>query len=105
MPASSIDSLLPDLGGCLYMNTASIGVACRASRKALVDAAGARAEGRFDFVAAERAGEEARCLFAELINARVDCVSLIPSASAVAGQVTAPLGDFPIPGNIAIGAQ
>ncbi|WP_159014711.1 aminotransferase class V-fold PLP-dependent enzyme [Acidisoma sp. S159] len=105
MTASSIDSLFPDLGDSIYMNTASIGVACRASRKALVDAAGAWAEGRFDFVAAERAGEEARCLFAELISARVDCVSLIPSASAVAGQVAAHLSDSPRRGNIVIGAQ
>jgi cysteine desulfurase/selenocysteine lyase len=103
--SSNIGSLFPDLGDTIYMNTASFGVACRASRETMIDAATRWAEGRFDFVGAERAGEEARRLFAELINGPTDCVSLIPSASAVAGQVAFHLGNGSRRGNIIVGAQ
>ncbi len=105
MTSSRIASLFPDLGDTIYMNSASHGVACAASRKALINAAMTWAAGSFDVAAAERAGEQARCLFAELINGRPDCVSLIPSASAVAGQVAAHLGDGRRRGNIIVGAQ
>jgi selenocysteine lyase/cysteine desulfurase len=103
--SSSIASLFPDLGDAIYMNSASIGVACQASRTALTDAATNWAMGRFDFVDAERSGEEARHLFAKLINGRADCVSLIPSASAVAGQVASHIGTSSRRGNIIMGAQ
>ena len=105
MTSSLIASLFPDLGDTIYMNTASFGVACQASRQALIDAATTWATGRFDFVGAESSGEKARSLFAELINGRADCVSLIPSASAVAGQVAAHLGAAPRRGVIIVGAQ
>jgi cysteine desulfurase/selenocysteine lyase len=103
--SSRIAALFPDLGDAIYMNTASFGVACQASQKALIDAANSWATGRFDFVGAESSGEEARSLFAELINGRADCVSLIPLASAVAGQVAAHLNACPRRGAIVIGAQ
>ena len=105
MTSSPVASLFPDLRDAIYMNSASFGVACQASRTALTEAATSWAAGRFDFIGAERAGEEARYLFAELINGRADCVSLIPSASAVAGQVAAHLKDAPSRGNIIVGAQ
>jgi cysteine desulfurase/selenocysteine lyase len=103
--SSRIGTLFPDLGDTIYMNSASVGVACDASRKALVAAAMTWAAGRFDVGGAERAGEDSRCLFAELINGPPDCVSLISSASAVAGQVAAHLGDSRRRGNIILGAQ
>ena len=105
MTSSRIAALFPDLGDTIYMNTASVGVACEASQKALVAAANTWASGCFDVAGAERAGEEARSLFAKLINGRADCVALIASASAVAGQVAAHLGDCRRRGNIIVGAQ
>ena len=105
MTSSPVVSLFPDLGDKIYMNSASFGVACQASRRALTDAATTWAAGNFDFIGAERSGEQARCLFADLINGRADCVALIPSASAVAGQVAAHLKDASRRGNIILGAQ
>ena len=98
-------SLFADLGSSIYMNTAATGVGPKPAVDALQAAAAAWATGRFDYMEAERAGERARQLFAEMINVSADCVALIPTASAVAGQVAAHLRTSTSGGNILVGQQ
>jgi len=105
MRSPDLDALFPHLGQTVYMNTASLGVGCKAAVDALACAANAWGEGRLDFVEAERAGEEVRCLFARTINVEPDCVALIPTASGVAGQVAAYLRCLPVGSNILVGEQ
>lgn len=101
----TLASTFSALDGRIYMNTASTGVACQASVDALTQGARAWGAGRFDYVEAEQAGEDARALFAALVNVPTECVALIPTASAVAGQVAAHVGRLPAGGNILIGAE
>jgi selenocysteine lyase/cysteine desulfurase len=106
MSPDEMQRLFPGLLGTIYMNTASLAPGCRPAVEALTSAAADWARGRLDWLDAERAGEEARTLFARLINAPAECVALVPAASAVAGLVAAHLPQrFPQGGNILVGAE
>jgi len=93
------------LGATTYMNTAAFGVGCDRAAEALRAAATAWAEGRFDYGPAEQAGEACRAGFARLVGAAVEDVALIPTASAVAGQVAAHLIHQGGGGSILVGAE
>jgi selenocysteine lyase/cysteine desulfurase len=105
MSLDEVQRLFPDLDGTIYMNTASLAPGCRPAIEALTSAAANWARGRLDWLDAEHAGEEARTLFARLINAPADCVALVPTASAVAGLVATHLPKrFPQGGDILVSA-
>src|SRR5437867_13337024 len=61
--------------------------------------------GRFDYHAAEEAGEECRRIFAGLVGALPEEVALIPSVSSAAGVVAAQLGPARLGENIVVGAE
>jgi selenocysteine lyase/cysteine desulfurase len=103
--ARAPDDPFAALGRTIYMNTAAFGVAPAAAAAALRDAATAWAEGRFDFNPAEEAGEACRTAFAGLVGVSPDDVALIPTASAVAGQVAAHLAHQGGGGSILVGAE
>lgn len=99
-----VRALYPDLAGTIYMNTASLAAGSRPAADALVRAAEAWARGRFDFVDAEAAGEDARAAFARLVNANVADVVLIPTVSTVSGLVAVHLAMSVPVGNVVVGA-
>lgn len=93
------------LGDTIYLNTAAIGPAPVAAALALRRAATAWEEGHFDYLSAENAGETCREGFAALIGSAAADVALIPTASAVAGQVAAHMIQSVEPGTILVGEQ
>lgn len=93
------------LGDAIYLNTAAFGPAPARAAAALREAATAWAEGRFDYLPAEQAGESCRAGFATLIGAQAEDIALIPTASAVAGQLAAHLAHAVEPGTILVGEQ
>ena len=93
------------LGDTIYFNTAAFAPAPARAAAALREAATAWAEGRFDYMPAEQAGEACRTGFAALIGATAEDIALIPTASAVAGQVATHLAHAAEPGTILVGEQ
>lgn len=93
------------LGNAIHLNTAAFGPAPARAAAALRDAATAWAEGRFDYAPAEQAGEACRAGFASLVGARSEDIALIPTASAVAGQVAAHLAQAGGGGTLLVGAE
>ena len=69
MTTADIRALFPGLTDTIYMNTATMSVGCKPARDAYERAAERWSAGRFDWVEAERAGEDARALFAQIIGA------------------------------------
>jgi cysteine desulfurase / selenocysteine lyase len=100
-----IEKLFPSLVDVVYMNTASLGVGTASASKAIIRAVESWGEGRFDYLQAERAGEGARHLFAQLISVAAEDVSLIPTASGVAGQLASHLRTLPPGSNIVVGER
>ena len=72
MNPADIRALFPGLTDTLYFNTATVSVGCAPAREAYVAAADRWSAGRFDWTEAERAGEDARAMFAEIVGAGVD---------------------------------
>jgi selenocysteine lyase/cysteine desulfurase len=89
MAPADIRALFPGLRDTTYLNTATMGVGCTAARDALSAAIEQWTRGRFDWTEAERAGEEARGLFAAMIGADSEDVAIVPAASTAAGLVAA----------------
>ncbi|HKW00083.1 MAG TPA: aminotransferase class V-fold PLP-dependent enzyme [Vicinamibacterales bacterium] len=91
MDIAAIRALFPGLTDTIYLNTATMSVGCAPARAAYERAAERWSAGRFDWVDAERAGEDARAMFAELIGAGAEDIAIVPSVSAGAGIVAANL--------------
>ncbi|HEX5214408.1 MAG TPA: aminotransferase class V-fold PLP-dependent enzyme [Vicinamibacterales bacterium] len=87
----NVRALFPGLDGTIYLNTATMGVGCAPARAAYERAVDQWSRGKFDWLEAERAGEDARSFFAELIGGHADEVAIIPTVSAAAGLVAANL--------------
>jgi selenocysteine lyase/cysteine desulfurase len=83
--------VFPGLEDTIYLNTATMGVGCRAARAAYERAVDQWSRGRFDWMEAERAGEDARAVFAQIIGAEVDEIALVPAVSTAAGIIAANL--------------
>jgi len=98
----NVETLFPGLGSTIYMNTASFAVGCAPAADAFKSAVEAWSQGRFDYVDAEAAGEEARAIFARLINAPAQNIALIPTVSAIAGLVATHLALDVRPGSIVV---
>ena len=91
MNVADIRMLFPGLKDTIYLNTATMAVGCAPAREAYERAIGQWAAGRFDWMEAEQAGEDARTMFAQIIGAHRDEVAIVPSVSTAAGIVAANL--------------
>jgi cysteine desulfurase/selenocysteine lyase len=89
MDAEDIRQLFPGLRHTIYLNTASMNVGCAPARSAYEQAMERWSTGRFDWTEAERAGEDARALFADIVGATAAEIAIVPSVSAAAGIVAA----------------
>jgi selenocysteine lyase/cysteine desulfurase len=91
MQAADIRRLFPGLQDTIYLNTASMNVGCAPAREAYERAVELWSAGRFDWAEAERAGEDARAMFAEIVGATAAEIAIVPTVSASAGIVAANL--------------
>jgi selenocysteine lyase/cysteine desulfurase len=94
MPAiniADVRALFPGLKDTIYLNTATMAVGCTAAREAYEVAVARWSAGRFDWIEAERAAEEARGVFAQIVGADREEVAIVSSVSASAGIVAANL--------------
>ncbi|RKR29910.1 aminotransferase class V-fold PLP-dependent enzyme [Arthrobacter oryzae] len=88
---ADVRQLFPGLADTIYLNTATMNVGS-APAKAAYDLAVQRwSAGRFDWMEAERAGEAARAMFAEIIGATAGEIAIVPAVSTGAGIVAANL--------------
>ena len=88
MDLQEIRSLFPGLDRTVYMNTAALAIGSTPACEAYKHAISQWSEGKFDWMEAENAGEEARALFASIINADVEEIAIIPAVSTAAGIVS-----------------
>jgi selenocysteine lyase/cysteine desulfurase len=86
---ADIRGLFPGLQDTIYLNTATLAVGCTPARAAYERAIDRWAAGRFDWMEAEQAGEDARALFAQIVGARPEEVAIVPAVSSAAGIVAA----------------
>ena len=91
MNAAAVRALFPGLADTIYLNTATVSVGCAAARAAYERAAERWSAGRLDWMEAERAGEDARSIFAQIVGARPEHVAIVPAVSTAAGIVAANL--------------
>ena len=91
MTVDEIRQLFPGLKDTIYLNTATMSVGCAPAVEAYERAAKQWSAGRFDWIDAERAGEDARVLFAQIVNASPEEIALVPAVSIAAGIVAANL--------------
>jgi len=66
MNLADIRGLFPGLKDTIYLNTATMAVGCAPAREAYERALDRWSAGRFDWLEAERAGEDARGVFAQI---------------------------------------
>ncbi|MCG2623643.1 aminotransferase class V-fold PLP-dependent enzyme [Arthrobacter sp. I2-34] len=91
MHVADVRQLFPGLKDTVYLNTATINVGCAPARAAYELAVERWSAGRFDWMEAERAGEEARAMFAEIVGATAGEIAIVPAVSTAAGIVAANL--------------
>jgi cysteine desulfurase / selenocysteine lyase len=91
MDIAGIRELFPGLRDTIYLNTATMAVGCAPAIEAYQRALDRWSAGRFDWMEAERAGEDARGIFAQMIGARRGEVAIVPAVSTAAGLVAANL--------------
>ncbi len=89
MNVADIRALFPGLTDTIYMNTATMSVGCAPAREAYEKAAERWSAGRFDWIEAERAGDETRDVFAQIVGAHADEIAIVPAVSTAAGIVAA----------------
>lgn len=89
MNLADVRRLFPGPKDTIYLNTATMAVGCMPAREAYERAVEHWVAGRLDWMEAERAGEEARAVFTQLIGAQPEEVAIVPAVSAAAGMVAA----------------
>ena len=89
MKVADIRALFPGLKDTIYLNTATMAVGCAPAREAYEHAVERWSAGRFDWLEAERAGEEGRAIFAQIVGALPEEVAIVPAVSTAAGIVAA----------------
>jgi cysteine desulfurase/selenocysteine lyase len=80
-----------------------MGVGCTPAREAYERAVELWTAGSFDWMEAERAGEDARAIFADIVGASAETIALIPSVSAAAGLVATNLPPATRGENVVVG--
>jgi selenocysteine lyase/cysteine desulfurase len=103
MDSIDIRALVPDLGGTVYLNTATMAAGCMPVKEAYERALEAWMAGRFDWTEAEQAGEECRSAFARMVGASPDEIAIVPAVSTAAGLVAASLPTAVPGGNVVVG--
>jgi selenocysteine lyase/cysteine desulfurase len=88
---NAIRRLFPGLKDTIYLNTATMSVGCAPAVEAYERAARQWSAGRLDWLEAERAGEDARTMFAQIVGASPEEIALVPAVSTAAGIVAANL--------------
>jgi selenocysteine lyase/cysteine desulfurase len=91
MDPAEIRRFFPGLKDTIYLNTATMAVGCGPARDAYQQAIERWSAGRFDWLEAERAGEDARAMFAQIVGAEAEDVAIVPAVSVAAGIVAANL--------------
>jgi cysteine desulfurase/selenocysteine lyase len=91
MNVADIRALFPGLKDTIYLNTATMAVGCTPAREAYERAVDRWSRGRFDWLEAERAGEDARAVFAQIVGAGPEKIAIVPAVSSAAGIVAANL--------------
>jgi cysteine desulfurase/selenocysteine lyase len=89
MNVDEIRELFPGLKDTIYLNTATMNVGCTPAREAYERAVEQWSAGRFDWPEAEKAGEDARRGFAQIVGAQPEEVAIVPAVSVAAGLVAA----------------
>ena len=89
MNVESMRELFPGLKDTIYLNTATMNVGSAPAREAYERAVERWSAGQFDWAEAERAGEDARGMFAKIVGAKPEQVAIVPAVSAAAGIVAA----------------
>ncbi len=89
MNVAELRAPFPGLKDTIYLNTATMAVGCTPAREAYECAVERWSAGRFDWLEAEQAGEDARAVFAQMIGALPEEVALVPAVSTAAGIVAA----------------
>src|SRR4029453_8049647 len=102
MNVDEIRGLFPGLKDTIYLNTATMNVGCTPARQAYERAVEQWSAGRFDWPEAEKAGEDARGIFAMIVGAEPQDVAIVTGVS-VAGGVVAGHNPPPPPGGEACG--
>src|SRR5580765_3630247 len=105
MNPTDIRALFPGLKDTIYLNTATIAVGCTPVREAYERGLERWSAARFDWMDAERAGEDARAMFAQIIGAQTEEVAIVPAVSTAAGIVAANLPDAKRGENIVLAAN
>ena len=91
MDVSGLRGLFPGLKDTIYLNTATMCVGCAPATRAYELALERWSAGRFDWLEAEQAGEDARGMFAKIIGATAADIAIVPAVSTAAGIVAANL--------------
>src|SRR3954451_18299078 len=91
MNGADIRELFPGLKDTIYLNTATMCAGCAPARAAYERAVDRWSAGRFDWMEAERAGEDARAMFAQIVGATAGEIAIVPAVSTAAGIVAANL--------------
>ena len=91
MDVADLRALFPGLTDTIYLNTATMAVGCTPAREAYEHAVDRWSAGRFDWIEAERAAQDARSLFAAMVGARAEEIAIVPAVSIAAGTVAANL--------------
>lgn len=102
MLAEDVRELFPGLKNTIYLNTASMNVGSAPARLAYELALEQWCAGRFDWTEAERAGEDARVIFAEIIGATAGEIAIVPAVSTAAGIVAANLPPATVGENVVV---
>ena len=89
MNGADIRQLFPGLKDTIYLNTATMAAGCTPARQAYEHAVDRWSAGRFDWMEAEQAGEDARAMFAQIVGARPGGVAIVLAMSTAAGIVAA----------------
>ncbi|MGI9622095.1 MAG: aminotransferase class V-fold PLP-dependent enzyme [Acidimicrobiales bacterium] len=98
-------SLFPGTKSLTYLNTGSMALGHRPGSEALSNAAAQWQAGQFDWMEAERVGEDLRSTVAGLIGARGNQLALVVGASGGAASVAAQLPDSDGTANIVVPAR
>jgi selenocysteine lyase/cysteine desulfurase len=93
MNVNEVRSLFPAVANITYLNTATMALGNILARKAYEKAVEEWTEGKFDWVKADKAGEDCRSIFASIINASPDEIAIVPAVSTSAGVIAAQLGN------------
>jgi selenocysteine lyase/cysteine desulfurase len=105
MDITALRHLFPALEQSIYFDTATMALGSTLARDAYARAVDDWSRGRFKWVMAEEAGEQARAGFAGIVGAQKQDVAIVPTVSIAAGTVAANMPPAKRGENILVGAR